>query len=377
MWIKNILPLLLFLPTFRVYAQGTNQSQAKAPDVLVSKSGERLIGKLVSANDASVVFESEAAGRVTVAWSKVQELHTSSNFAVLRKGTQLRHRQDANTVPQGTVSVADQRVQVSPATQGAPQPQPVALPDVSNIVEQSAFNAAFQRHGLFQRWAGGATAGIAYTSSTQKSQSYTAALNLTRAVPGETWTDNRSRTILGFTEAYGEISEAGTPTTKTSITHFGLEQDWYLKPRLFAFAQVLLDHNFSLGLNLQQDYGGGLGFVLIKSARQELDVKASVDYIHQQYAISSHNQSLIGTTFGERYTYKFRNGILFTESGDYIPAWNNTSFYSAVANAALTFPVYHHFGFTIGGIDNYLNSPPIGFKKNSFTLTMGLTYSLQ
>lgn len=68
---------------------------------------------------------------------------------------------------------------------------------------------------------------------------------------------------------------------------------------------------------------------------------------------------------------------MFTEPGDYIPAWNDTNAFSAVVNANLTFPVYRRFGFTVGGIDNYLNDPPLGFKKNSFTLTLGATYSPQ
>jgi len=68
---------------------------------------------------------------------------------------------------------------------------------------------------------------------------------------------------------------------------------------------------------------------------------------------------------------------VFTEPGDYIPAWNDTNAFSAVVNANLTFPVYRRFGFTVGGIDNYLNDPPLGFKKNSFTLTLGATYSPQ
>jgi hypothetical protein len=68
---------------------------------------------------------------------------------------------------------------------------------------------------------------------------------------------------------------------------------------------------------------------------------------------------------------------VFTEAGNFIPAWNNTNAYSAVVNAGLSFPVYHHFGFTFSGIDNYLNDPPVGFKRNSFTLTLGGTYSFQ
>jgi Protein of unknown function, DUF481 len=110
----------------------------------------------------------------------------------------------------------------------------------------------------------------------------------------------------------------------------GLEQDWYIKPRVFVFVQGLLDHNYSQGLDIQQDYGGGLGFVVFKSPTQEFDVKASVDYIKQQFTVSSLNRNLIGSTFGESYLHAFAHGIVFTEIGNFIPAWNDTSAYSAV-----------------------------------------------
>ena len=182
---------------------------------------------------------------------------------------------------------------------------------------------------------------------------------------------------MNFTEAYGEISQPGTATTKTSVTHLGIEQDWYFRPRLFGFGQALFDHNYSQGLDLQQDYGGGIGVVIVKTAKQEFDGKASLDYIDQRFKVSSQNESLVGSTFGETYTYTFPHGLVFSELGNYIPAWNNTKAYSAVVNANLSFPVYHRIGFTFGGIDNFLNDPPVGFKRNSFTLTLGATYSIQ
>ena len=167
------------------------------------------------------------------------------------------------------------------------------------------------------------------------------------------------------------------PTTKISILHVDAEQDWYLHARLFAFAQAICDHNFSQGLDLQQDYGGGLGFHVLNNDKQKLDVKAGVAYIHQHFANSNQNNSLIGSTFGEVYFYKFPRNIVFTQTGNYIPARSNTRASSGDVDAQLTFPVYHRLGFTVGLVDNYVNDAPIGFKKNSFTFTLGATYSLQ
>lgn len=355
---------------------GSSHLYAADPDVLICKDGEKFVGHLVSAKGPSVVFKSDVAGQVTIDWTKIQELHTAAKFAVLSKGVELRRAQDASTVPQGTIAATDQQVQVSPEAPSATA-QTVPVTNVAQVVDESAFQGAFRERNFFQGWNGGATVNLAYTSSTQESQSYGAALNLTRSVPGVDWLNQRSRTLLNFNDAYGEISQPGTTTTKTSILHAGVEQDFYFNPRVFVFGQALLDHNYSLGLHLQQDYGGGIGVVLFKTAKQEFDAKASADYIDQQFAGATANKTLVGSTFGETYTRSYPHKIVLTESGDYIPTWNNTNAFSATFNANLTFPVYHRFGFTFGGIDNYLNDPPVGFKRNSFTLTLGATYSLQ
>jgi hypothetical protein len=68
---------------------------------------------------------------------------------------------------------------------------------------------------------------------------------------------------------------------------------------------------------------------------------------------------------------------LLNEQGGVTPAWTDTKAYSAFASAALTFPVYHRFGLTLGALDDFLNNPPPGFKKNSFQFTAGATYSFK
>src|ERR1700751_4503379 len=229
---------LLLLPALKTNAQSANPNQTAEPDVIICKDGEKFLGQLISSTDASDVFKSDSAGQFTIDWGKIQELHSTNKFAVIPKGMKLDGRVDVSKPPQGTLSATNQQIQVSSA-QAAPQTLPVT--NVARVVDQAAFRRAFQPRSFFQGWAGGATAGIAYTNSTQKSQSYTAAVNLTRSVPTETWLDIRSRTLLNLNEAYGEISEPGVPTTKTSILHAGLEQDWYFTQRLFGFVQTLFD----------------------------------------------------------------------------------------------------------------------------------------
>ena len=374
---RSIHKLFVFVTSFVVaasalLAQGAGSTSKGSPDVLLFTNGEKLVGQLQSATGSSVTFKSEMAGLVTVEWSKVQELQTSEKFAVLPKGMTLRHANDTAKVSRGTLTVKENQVEIAGA---AGTPQRIAVADLSNVVNATAFDNAFRRQSFFSNWKGGATLGVSLTEATQKNQTVSSAVNLVRSVPSENWLDLRSRTTLEFVQAYGKLTQPNVPSVKTDLIHAGVEQDWYLNPRLFAFANAVFDHSFSQGLDLQQRYGGGLGLVLLKGVNEELDFKASLDYIDQRFQIASLNQQLFGSSFSETYTRAFTHKILFNEQAGITPAWNNTSAYSAFASAALTFPVYRHFGLTIAALDNFLNNPPPTFKKNSFQLTVGATYT--
>src|SRR3954471_2043829 len=334
----------LIMAASALRAQDKTGSGAKAPaDVLLFTNGEKLVGQLQSATGSIVTFKSEMAGVVSVKWSKVQELQTSDKFAVVPKGVTLRRAEDTASVAKGPIKVRENQIEVTGA-QGAPQRIPVG--DVANVVNVTAFENAFQRQSFFSNWKGGATLGIAITEATQKNRTVTSALNFVRNVPAENWLDLRRRTTIEFNQAYGKLTDPNAPSVKTDIIHAAVEQDWYLKPRLFVFARAGFDHSFSQGLDLQQRYGGGLGFIVLKRINQQLDFKASLDYIDQRFLIASLNQQLFGSSFSETYTRTFARNILFNEQAGFTPAWTNTSAYSAFATASITFPVYRHFGLT-------------------------------
>jgi uncharacterized protein DUF481 len=119
-------------------------------------------------------------------------------------------------------------------------------------------------------------------------------------------------------------------------------------PQIFGFVSAWLEHSFSQGLKLQQNYGGGIGYILIKDALQELEVKASMNYIDQRFESGSSN-SLVGSVFGETYNRKFVHSMLLTKQANSSLSWNDTSAYTAIATAGLTFPIYHRVGFiTVG-----------------------------
>jgi hypothetical protein len=175
------------------------------------------------------------------------------------------------------------------------------------------------------------------------------------------------------------VTPATTPPTtteiKTDLVHFGVEQDENLSPRMYALEQATFDHNFSQGLTLQQTYSGGIGYSALRSAKQTLDLKATMAYINQKFSAGP-SKSLVGSVFGETYHRNISSTIKFDEQITLIPTYNNTNAYSWNAGAGITMALYKRFNLNVSTLDTFLNDPPPGFKKNSFQFTTGVTYAL-
>lgn len=363
---------LTYLILAAILVGGVGRSQE--PDVLIFTNGEKLIGHLKRSDGASVTFKSDMAGEVKVEWSKVKEFHSSQQFAVIKTGVKILKRLDTSAIPQGVLSMADQKLEVNPGEGRNAQTIPVG--DAAHVIDASDFQQDIGSRGLLQDWKGAITGGASLVVSTQKSRTFTGGFHFVRAIPAAEWLAPRDRTIFDFGASYGKVTQPGVEDVKTEIYHFGAEWDEYLSPRVYGFGQAAYDHNFSQGLDLQQNYGGGIGWAALKNDDQELDLKSSLTYIRQSFHQSRNNQNLVGATIGQNYSRKFAHGILFVEQLAITPAFNNSNAYSAIGNAALTVPFYKRLNLSLAVVDAFLNDPPPGFRKNSFQFTTGVTYTL-
>jgi hypothetical protein len=374
---------------------GTLSAQAAKPDpdVLELNDGERLIGHLVSASGGSLTFHSDFAGDVKVDWANVKSLKSSAKFAVLQKGVVLDRHADLSKVPQGTISMSDKNLSIDPGN-GTPVVIPQA--NAENVVPQPNFLNAFKTPRFGEDWHGSAGLGIDLVEATQKSRNITAGVSLQRVVSGESWVSPRYKTLVDFNIADSKLSQSGQPDITTDLLHGGIEHDVFLSSRLFAFGAADFLHSSSQGMKLQQTYGGGVGYVVLRDAHQELDVKGAIDYIRQSFEEPTCTQlglattclesirklsqkpgkSLVGASLGETYTRTFMGGVAFHEGLTFIPAFNDSSAWTFNGFANFSIPVHKRLTMTIGGLDSYVNEPPANFNKNSFEFVTQLAYKV-
>ena len=373
------------LPANAQSAPAKSAAPAPAPDVIVFTNGDQLTGKLLREVGGSVTFHSDIAGDVTVTWDKIKSIHSSQQFAVVQQGQHVTRKTADADIAQGAVQVQDDQVHVATGTGGTTKDIPVK--NAQYMIDEDTFGKEVRRNpGWVYGWTGAITAGATLVEATQNSRNFTGGAALSRTIPTVNWLDPRNRTLFDFTGAYGTVTQPGTAGTKTNIIHFDAEHDWYFSPRFYFLVESSFDHNYSQGLSLQQTYGGGLGYTVIKSPTQELDLKFDIHYEKQTYFVTPNivppppltpSKNLIGADFGDTYMLKLPHGLVFNQGAVITPAFNQTNAYSAVATAGLVFPVYKRLGFSVGTLDDFLNDPAAGSKKNSFQFTAGVTYSLK
>jgi hypothetical protein len=377
MFLRSLCAVLVaIVPVLRLSAQAP--AATPPPDILVLNDDERLTGHLVSANATSLTFKSDRMGNITTDWKNVRELQTHGQYAVIRKGEKLRPHMETSGVPQGTLQATAQTITVTPSAGAAPRAVPLA--EAAQVIEESDFQKQVQPPSIsfFKDWTGTITAGGSVVEATQQSRTLTGAVNLVRAIPTETSFPPRDRTTFNFNASEGYLEQPGAPKLKTEILHADGERDEYFtNSHVYAFGQAAFDHNYSQGLTLQQNYGGGIGWTMIDQPNETLDLKGNAEYIHQQFQESAADKSLVGSSFSENLLRKFARGATFTEQFTVTPAWNNLNSWLALASAGLNIPVYKRLTFTLSALDSYLHDPAPGFKKNSFQATTGLTYTLR
>jgi hypothetical protein len=353
---------------------------APAPDVIVFTNGDQLTGVLERGVGNSIVFKSDMAGEITVPLDKVKELHSSGSFAVLRKDVPVSRK----TVTPGTVLYGDGKLTVAVPT-GPPEVVPAN--QIAYLIDQPTYDRELERKpGPLYAWNGNIHGGATIVRATDYGETFTTGIALFRAIPAVPFLPARNRTTFDLQETYGKLTSPVIPqtvppspaaVTLTSIFHSDAERDEYFSPRFYALAQTTFDHNYSQGLDLQQVYGGGIGWTPIKTGKQQLDVKADLHYEKQAFQTPSGNLNLIGSTFSEAYHRALPRKFIFTQSASVLPAWNDSNAFSANVSAALALPLFKRLSLTVSSTDNFLNDPSVGYNKNSFQFVTAASYSLK
>src|SRR6185312_7993944 len=332
-------------------------------DTLIFTNGDTLTGSLLRADEHGCVFASNLANQVTVPWDNIRELRTSTPYVVVDVHGQAH---------EGTLLVENASLIVS---NPASQPEFLSAVEVRLVVDPKTYVSAITAHPApWQSWRGQITGGFSQLSATQNSISYTTQAVLQRPVPRLEWLPQKSNTLFHFQGTYGKLSQPGAPTVRTSIFTAGLEQDQSISQRLYVFANTQFDHNAAQGLQLQQAYGGGLGWKLLRTSATSLDLKADLHWTNQRFN-SATSDRFLASSFTESMRHNYGR-LIWTQNVSLTPSYTKGLAYQMSGMSAWAIPVYKMMSVNFTVIDDYINNPQPGFLKNSLQYSTGLQFNL-
>jgi hypothetical protein len=368
-----------------------DKAHAGDKDTITFDNGDTLTGKVGKVVYGKVSFHSDELGDLTIPLTKIKTMHTAAEFAAASTTQRLTKKNIAEQLPVGYIALENETLKVM-LPKGDVKEFPAK--DIAFLLDEPAYQRELHNQSdVLYGWYGTVTLGAAVVKSTNSAQTYTGAVALVRAIPTIAGLPAGSKTILNLSGTYGLakdpqiVSGDGlyqtASVTKTNILHGDLEYDKFFTPMVFGLVNASADHNFGNGLELQQAYGSGVGWGILRSPQNDLSVRASLQYEQQEFyngitsGLGTPAENLLSASIRETWSRTFPHSLKFNESVTLNPTFNVVKAYSGAAGLGFVFPVYKNLNFSVTTTDNYLGDPPEGFLRNTFQFTSGVTYTLK
>jgi putative salt-induced outer membrane protein len=226
-------------------------------------------------------------------------------------------------------------------------------------------------------WRGLVGASLAATAGNTESNSLALNLDVARQ------TQHTKISVQGFINR-AESKVDGERTTTADKWGLSSQYDSDISLRWFAFGKVGFDRDRLIDLSLRSTVSGGLGYHMIDTEDQTLNLFGGLSYTDRRY---SADQTLHGTTsrhfsnpgalIGQEYSQQLDGSrVVFKERLELYPDLSQDHAHLARFNASLNVSISRTLSLSVGLVSTYNHNVPAGTKKTDTTLLTGLNIKL-
>jgi hypothetical protein len=341
----------------------------KGSDVAIFVNGDRVTGKLTSATTVSVLFEGNTTGPLTLKWTDLDHIAvtgtlqvSSAKSAVTQFGGNLR-------MGGSGLVLKDDRGQETFSAGLTAAPPPLPQPELPSP------------KALLHNWGGTLSSQNNLVRATQKKADLGATLHSGRdSTPTTKRWYGYENTQFDLQANYSDSVKPGGSPVITSLYKGQIEQAFNIGASpVYVYGHAEAYHNSSLGLDVEQGYGAGVGWDG-STGGHSYGVSGDVRYWKED--VHAPGASFLSTAFGltEYYTYKFpwpRNSqpIAFTEKILLLPIYDHANALQSRAFAQIDIPLNTRFSFGVMEQDDYARNAPHNSKQNYSSTQFTLKYS--
>jgi putative salt-induced outer membrane protein len=322
-------------------------------DQVTLKNGDRVTGKIVKKDGASLTFKSDVFGDVTIPWDQVTEVASNEQlFVVLPDGKSV----------EGKVTTANQKLVVTTATssESLPLSETSAIRDANTQKEYERL----LHPGWLQLWAGY----VDFGASLARGNADTTTLTTTMKAARATRTD---KTSIYFNQIYSSAVVEGVSGTTAQATRGGWAYDRNVRSRIFMNLFNDYENDRFADLDIRVVIGGGLGYHALKTERTRLDLLGGGDYSYEKYSTPETRNS--GELYwGNGWNYRLSKVVALSQDFRMFNNMTETGQYRINFDLGIVTTLKSWLGWQLAYSDRYQSNPVGGLKKNDMLFTTGL-----
>ncbi len=332
-------------------------SASLSADVVETKSGAKITGKVTNIDGAAVTIATDYAGDVKVKQGEIASITTD---------TPMNIRLSGGTVILGTIATptnGEVTITGSGSTASAP---------IANLSQTWAPGAADPAVVALQRkWSYEASADMVGKTGNSEQLGTSFGFSGTLAGPADK--------LRFYTQYDRQVSDGSKSSDQFRAgidyqSNFGAKSFWYVRDEA-GFDRVKAIEFYNIA-------AGGYGYNFIKNAKQTLDGRAGLSHRYEGYnavppsIVAQDSLNSAGLDFGLTHTYKFTDSYLVNRI-TYVPSFDDiTGNYRINHESSYELPMANpSWKLRIGVSNDYNSLPPGGLKKLDTTYFSRLVLS--
>jgi len=310
-------------------------------------NGDRLTGKIISAEAGKITIKTEAAGEVTVDLSKVKTLSTDEPIIVKSGDTTFKSKLAPGD--DGTVRVVP--------VEGGP-PQVLLLKDLTQLDLTPV------------KWTGAVTVNGLITQGNSESQSLGASLNAVRR-------SEIDRITLGAAYYYGRQKSKNTGVWETNVNNWFVlgKYDFFLTKQFYLYAAGRAEQDHVADLDLRLTLGGGVGYQWFETPTFNLNTEAGPAWVYEKFRHQpSEDHAALRLAYHVDWTPA--KALKLFHNFEYLPRVTEPFVdYNLNLDAGLRATVIQNFFAEFRFEFKYDSTPAIGARKDDLRYLVGLGWA--
>jgi putative salt-induced outer membrane protein YdiY len=318
---------------------------ARADEVRL-KNGDRLTGKITSAEGGKLKLTTKAAGDLTIDLKDVETFSTDAPIAV--------HLKDRTVVSQRMDSAQPGTIQ--PAGEGAAGGT-VSLSDVESINPNR------------DRWTGSVVIGGLII----RGNSDTTSLNVNAEVTRRTL-DDRLSGSASYIFSRERDPDSGDDTTTADNWSAAGKYDYFFTKKFYGFASLRGEHDRIADLDLRLTPSVGVGYQWIESPDLNFNTEAGLAWVYEEYS-NAGNDDHVAARLAYHVDKKFNERVALRHNLEYLPSLEDGGDFNVTADLGVRTTLTKNMFTELKVEWKYDATPAPGAAKNDQRFLLGVGWS--